>query len=383
MDIIEHSIDEKRVIPWMRGHWYWSFFYSALYLALIFFGQKLMKDRQPYNLRRALCMWSTGLSVFSFYAMFRIMKHAYYMVHVGGWEHAICDTRSYIGSTGAGLWAFLFPLSKLPELVDTAFIVLRKQKMVFLHWYHHISVFIYCWFSYAFPISTGIWFGIVNYSVHAIMYAYYAIKASGRHPPRWIARCITTIQLSQMFAGLFLNYVAAKTLYYNKTCAMSPFTIGLSIFFYVSYAILFGNFYYWTYIHVRPKKVEDGSKMQVKDLHAKTNGFVASSDACSTVTELRMNEHVANGGVSKVGVPNGIPKAMVLRNGKVANGLTNEDESHDLRSRSVKGVHKTWLSCDSVMWVSYEYHMTVEMTVNMCNYRLCRTGYWIFSFVHT
>ncbi len=53
--------------------------------------------------------------------------------------HGICDSRSYIGSYGGGIWAFLFPLSKLPELVDTAFIVLRKQKMVFLHWYHHIT----------------------------------------------------------------------------------------------------------------------------------------------------------------------------------------------------------------------------------------------------
>lgn len=252
MSTIEYSFDEKKVILWMSRHWHWSFYYSIAYLVLIYTGQKWMKNREPYHLRRALCMWSTGLSAFSFYAIIRIYPHARRMVYLSGWEHAVCDTNSYIGSVGAGIWAFLFPLSKLPELVDTAFIVLRKQKMVFLHWYHHITVFIYCWFSYGFPISTGIWFGIVNYTVHALMYAYYAVKASGRNPPRWIAKSITTIQLSQMFVGIFLNYMATRALLRNKTCEMTPFTIGLSIFFYTSYAILFGNFFYWTYIHKKP-----------------------------------------------------------------------------------------------------------------------------------
>jgi len=50
-------------------------------------------------------------------------------------------------------WAFCF--SKLPELIDTVFIVLRKQPLIFLHWYHHASVLIYCWFSYQDYSSTG------------------------------------------------------------------------------------------------------------------------------------------------------------------------------------------------------------------------------------
>lgn len=248
---LEASFDERRVIPWMRGHWHWSFYYSIAYLLLIYAGQRYMKNRQPYKLRRVLCCWSAGLSFFSVCAMYRSIPIAYYMIYTGGLQHAICDTSSYIGSGGGGMWAFLFPLSKLPELVDTSFIVLRKQKMVFLHWYHHVTVFIYCWYSYAYPISTGIWFGMVNFTVHAIMYAYFAVKASGRSPPRWVAKSITTIQLSQMFAGIILNYLATKSLLENKTCEMNPFAISISIFFYVSYAILFGNFFYWTYVYKR------------------------------------------------------------------------------------------------------------------------------------
>ena len=271
---IELSFNEHNSIRWMRDHWYWSFYCSAVYLLLIYLGRQYMKDRKPYNLRHALCCWSAGLSIFSLYAVYCIYPIAYNMVYIGGFQHAICDSSSYIGSGGGGIWAFLFPLSKLPELFDTVFIILRKQKMVILHWYHHVTVFIYCWFSYAFPISTGIWFGTVNFFVHGIMYAYYAVKASGRSPPRWVAKSITVIQLSQMFVGILLNYVATKALLENKTCGTYPFAIGISIFFYASYAILFGNFYYWTYIYKKPgskTSVSPMNKMTVPAINGVTN----------------------------------------------------------------------------------------------------------------
>jgi hypothetical protein len=34
----------------------------------------------------------------------------------------------------SGFWALMFVLSKVPELGDTIFIVLRKQPLIFLHW---------------------------------------------------------------------------------------------------------------------------------------------------------------------------------------------------------------------------------------------------------
>jgi hypothetical protein len=38
------------------------------------------------------------------------------------------------GNAAVGFWVQAFILSKIFELVDTAFIVLRKRPLVFLHW---------------------------------------------------------------------------------------------------------------------------------------------------------------------------------------------------------------------------------------------------------
>lgn len=286
---IESQFDEKKAIPWMNSKWHWSFYFSALYLFLVWYGHRFMKTRKAFNLRRPLCMWSTLLGSFSLFAMTRVVFLAPQMVYLGGWRHAFCDTWAYVGSGRCGLWAFLFPLSKLPELVDTAFIILRKQKLSFLHVFHHVSVFIYCWYSYAYPISTGIWFGIVNFSVHSIMYTYYSIKASGRQLPRWVAKIITTIQLSQMFVGIFINYIGITSLLSGKTCRTSWFNVAISIFFYASYAILFANFFYWAYIHPKPTK--------------KTDTTTASGKPGLSLTSSQL----PNGIVAGNGITNGYP----------------------------------------------------------------------------
>lgn len=78
------------------------------------------------------------------------------------------------------VWGWIFAMSKLIEFGDTAFIVLRKSPLPFLHWYHHITVFIYTWYALTpEPSALSTWFGSMNYIVHTAMYTYYAFRASG------------------------------------------------------------------------------------------------------------------------------------------------------------------------------------------------------------
>lgn len=58
---------------------------------------------------------------------------------------AVCIYFSFGVDQVAAFWATMFVLSKVPELGDTVFIILRKQPLIFLHYYHHATVLVYAW----------------------------------------------------------------------------------------------------------------------------------------------------------------------------------------------------------------------------------------------
>ena len=104
--------------------------------------------------------------------------------------------------------------------------MLRKQKLIFLHWYHHITVLIYCWYSFSQYTAPARWFVVMNFVVHSIMYTYYAFRALRcvmscivqsfivinnlirYRVPKIIAITITSLQLIQMIVGCAVNYLA-------------------------------------------------------------------------------------------------------------------------------------------------------------------------------
>ena len=59
----------------MSGHWQYSLYISLLYVAMVFGGKWLMKDRDPFNLRKPLVLWNIGLAVFSVFGMFGVVPN--------------------------------------------------------------------------------------------------------------------------------------------------------------------------------------------------------------------------------------------------------------------------------------------------------------------
>ena len=159
---------------WMSENWYKSIIYSLIYIILIFAGQRYMKNREKFDLRKSLIAWNFILAAFSIIGTIRVWPEFIHSLFHHGVEYSVCNNSFTHGVTGC--WAWLFILSKVPELFDTLFIVLRKQQLIFLHWYHHATVLMYCWFSCRDFSASGRWFVVMNYTVHAFMYTYYAFR---------------------------------------------------------------------------------------------------------------------------------------------------------------------------------------------------------------
>ncbi|XP_075356839.1 very long chain fatty acid elongase 6 isoform X1 [Mycteria americana] len=223
-----------------------SFLFSALYAAFIFGGRHLMNKRAKFELRKPLVLWSLSLAVFSIFGAVRTGAYMLYILMTKGLKQSVCDQSFYIGPVSK-FWAYAFVLSKAPELGDTIFIILRKQKLIFLHWYHHITVLLYSWYSYKDMVAGGGWFMTMNYGVHAVMYSYYALRAAGFRVSRKFAMFITLSQITQMLIGCVINYLVFSWMQQGQ-CHSHVQNIIWSSLMYLSYFVLFCHFFFEAYI---------------------------------------------------------------------------------------------------------------------------------------
>lgn len=118
---------------WVNQHWYYSIVYACIYITLVHVGQRMMRNREKIRLNRALVAWNFLIASFSIAGTLRFLPSFIQILRVRGVTHSVCVLTCMHGVCAC--WAWFYLLSKVIELVDTAFIVLRKQKLIFLHWY--------------------------------------------------------------------------------------------------------------------------------------------------------------------------------------------------------------------------------------------------------
>ena len=250
----ESNFDVEASTAWMRARWHHSIYYAMLYVAAIHLGQHYMASRPAFHLRTPMAIWSACLACFSILGLVRSASYIPYIMWNYGLHKLFCDDTFYY-HVPTGFWAYIFAASKLYELGDSVFVVLRKQNMKFLHWYHHATVLIYCWKSYSLHSPSGFLLGFMNYAVHSLMYTYYTLKAMKVWTvPRLVNMSITALQIMQMFAGIAITITA----YYYKTaglsCAENYENLKLAMGMYLTYMLLFINFFYQAYFKQLSRK---------------------------------------------------------------------------------------------------------------------------------
>jgi len=234
----------------------------VVYVTTVFGIKSFMKDRPRFVLRNYLFVWSSILAIFSIIGTYRTCIILIRMYNYGGIKSVVCNSYNYTGPI-TQFWAIVFVLSKFVEFGDTIFIVLRKQKLIFLHWYHHVTVMLYGWLNYRDFFAGGLVFMPMNFFVHAFMYTYYAIRAYGIKLPKYINILITTLQIAQMFVGCF-TICAIYSWQDPVHCHTSQHHLTTGFLMYGSYLILFSHFFYTTYIRTPTTATESSKNLQGK-----------------------------------------------------------------------------------------------------------------------
>jgi len=254
----EDTIDSSEFSQWCHRNMYLGICLALTYVIGVFAGKKYMEGRPSFNLRTSMMLWSALLAVFSIVAAYRTTIVMWYLYKDNGIEAVLCSKYFYLGPI-ARFWGPVFVGSKIFEYLDTAFIVLQKKPLIFLHWSHHFTVSLLAWYVYGGQYSGGGVFMTVNFQVHAIMYSYYTLRAAGYRLPKPVAVFITATQITQMFIGSWTVYQVYQWRH-KESCNTSPEHAFFSSLVYLSYLVLFCRFFYGAYLVKKPKKTKSTSE---------------------------------------------------------------------------------------------------------------------------
>lgn len=207
-----------------------------LYLPVVFglrsYISSLPKNKQKnldLSLKSLNSLWDKCLSIFSFFGSYYCLKYLY----TYGYN---CN---FLNDKETLFWIELFCMSKIPELIDTVFIVLRSKPLVLLQYYHHLATLFLCYLGLNVYPKNLIIASSMNYTVHTVMYGYFALVSDGYHGLRRYGFLITIMQLAQMVIAVYILLTEDM-----KSCLDEEKDISYiyyySLVMYSSYVFLFG-----------------------------------------------------------------------------------------------------------------------------------------------
>ncbi|CAL8091684.1 unnamed protein product [Orchesella dallaii] len=237
------KVDPFYWVSLMEDNWKVAFYAAAIYIVAIFGLQKFMENRAPFELKKPLFVWNLSLGIFSVIGFVRYVPGFMLVLsQPNGFYRSICIKDGMDLPTG--YWTLLFAFSKFWELGDTFYIVLRKRRLVFIQYYHHVVTMIVVWIVGPLVEPISRWYTVLNYGVHSLMYPYFALRAIGIRVPVFIANLITFLQLSQMIIGFTVNMTSLYHQQIGNDCIRYPVSIKAFSLVYGSFILLFGKLFY-------------------------------------------------------------------------------------------------------------------------------------------
>lgn len=184
-------------------------------------------------------LWCGGLTIFSGLG-------AYY---TGKWviNNYLLDNIYPISGSDTKFWYDAFMLSKIPELLDTFFIVARSKPLVSLQLHHHLVTAAICYF--ALPISCDIFTVLffMNYTVHFFMYFYFAMYPFFKSVMRIYGKFVNMIQTSQMFfAMIFVIYQYLN--FKHENCLSVPSQAYINLLALIGFVMY--SYYAYLFVHL-------------------------------------------------------------------------------------------------------------------------------------
>ncbi|KAL7292506.1 elongation of very long chain fatty acids protein 7-like [Trichogramma pretiosum] len=213
-------------------------------------GPSIMANRPPMKLDRIMQVYDVIQIILSSYLFYKAL--------VLGWMNDYsftCEPVDYSFSPKAieiARTVHLYFIVKIIDLLDTVFFVLRKKdkQISFLHVYHHAGMVMGSWGGVKYLAGGHATFlGLVNSFVHIIMYTHYLIMSLKIAKPWW-KKYITQLQLFQ-FILLLIHF---SQLLWTKDCGFPRWPAAVFIPQNLFMIVLFGDFYYQTYVKKKPKK---------------------------------------------------------------------------------------------------------------------------------
>ncbi|KAI3384951.1 hypothetical protein SNEBB_005127 [Seison nebaliae] len=234
------------IYPLMDNPWP-TWYIIISYLVFVFLiGPRIMRNRQPFEIKKLLFVYNFCLVVLSLYMVYNFLIAGWATTYTWG-----CDPVDYSSNPQSLLmvkmcWLFFF--SKLIELFDTIFFVLRKKnrQISFLHVFHHSIMPLSWWYGVKFvPGGFGTFHALLNSIVHVVMYTYYGISSLGPKYQKyiWWKKYMTVFQMVQFVLVMIHS---------SQLLFMNCYYPTLFIYWIASYAIaffmLFSNFFFVNYL---------------------------------------------------------------------------------------------------------------------------------------